>query len=256
MTDPHEEFFQRQRRADEKNNAFALNLVAHGAAFILDLSSGVTSLIGRAVGEASAYLERRQSADLTDRVESIEARLARYERGATLRISGPRAQLLAMTFDAALREVWNGVGCEEAMATLQLSGDAYGEAAWELNELGLVYADPSAGHPGGVVRTRIREVAVLQVGPSLRPDIDWERDVSKIFISMVRDRVDGQSFQAKTLLERTKIPLPRLCLIVDSLEALGLISGSGPGHPEHGSSYFLELTTHGRRVLRGDASVL
>jgi hypothetical protein len=161
-----------------------------------------------------------------------------------------------VTLNAALQKIWDGVDSGEAMIALGLTPDEYGEAAHELEELGLVYADPSATHAAGIVRTRIREAAALQVGPTLRPDIDWERDVAKILISIVRDRTEGYQFAVQTLAEKTEIPPPRLSLLLDALEALGLIEGGGPGSYEFGSFHFVDLTIRGRRVLRGDASVL
>ena len=255
-SDPHEEFFRRQRNEEERDKARMREVGVRAVAVVLDWSTGVASLLGRAVGEASKALANKQTTETDKGVDDVESRLARYERSAATRLSGPRLRLLELTLNAALQEVWGSIGSAEARDALQLTPAEYSEAAKELEELGLVYADGNANDPTGYARTRLHEAAALRVGPTLHPEIDWERDVTRTLVSMVRDRTEGYVFAVRTLAERTGIPGPRLSLLVDTLEALGIIKGRGPGSDQFGSFHTIELTSHGKRVLRGDATVL
>lgn len=137
------------------------------------------------------------------------------------------------------------------MAQLGITAADYGDAAHELEYLGLVCVHGNANHASGIARAELTKMAVLRVGPTVFPQIDW-MDSSRILASLERDRIPERRFLVSFLQEKTRIPMPRLNLLLRALDDVGVIEAGGPGSHEYGDFMHLDLTTKGRRVLRGD----
>ena len=154
-------------------------------------------------------------------------------------------------FETELATLWATFNADQAITELLLTPQQYAEAAAELQHLGLVDIDGDANHASGIARTRLTATAVLAVGPTLFPQLDWEDYVARILSSLERDREPERMFLTERLLETTGIPLPRMELLLRALEALNIVEGHLPGGAS-GSYSAVDLTVKGRRVLRGD----
>jgi hypothetical protein len=203
---------------------------------------------------AGDYRTGRSVADLDERLGSVEERLRTLETLVVgqVRLQGVPLYLLAREFEVEIAELWRSLEADEAMAELRISAEDYAKAVRELEYLGLVYIHGNANHASGIARAELTNTAVLRVGPTLFAQIDWMDDVARILASLERDRIPERLFLVSYLQEKTRIPMPRLNLLLRALDEVGVIEAGGPGSHQCGDFMHLDLTTKGRRVLRGD----
>ena len=141
---------------------------------------------------------------------------------------------------------------DEAIAALDLAPESYREAAEDLANLGLVVVHPNLGHASGVARTIIRAHVYIAVAQQLFPDEHIDETLKDLFTFLKMVPKDQYRIRVTDVLRDVAIPLPRLDLILRGLVDMGYLEGNGPGSDEWGSYLDIELTTQGRRTLRGD----
>jgi len=220
--------------------------------------AGANAVFGSVVGLAADHLAGRRVQRLEERVGPLEERVRRLDSFAgqgSKRLRGVPLRLLAREFEVELASVWGMLEADEAIAQLHITAEEYGEAVEELEYLGLVTVNVNAGHASGIARAPLARTAVLTVGPTLFPQLDWEDYVSRILVSLQRDREPQRQFLIQRLHETTRIPRPRLHLLLRALNELDVVEAKGPGTEEYGEFFSIDLTVKGRRVLRGDEEI-
>ena len=234
-----------------------LDAVLAGGAFLLTVA-GVNALyLAGLVGLAKDYRGYQQGQRSAARDQSHERDIERLTAASARgdRISSKPLQLIALVFETELATLWETLESDDAIAQLKLTPQEFGEAAEELELLGLVYLDGNANHVTGIQRIRLKPTAVLRLGPTLFPQLDWTDYVRRILMSLQNDREPERMFLTERLLEITRIPLPRLELLLVALDALGVVEGHLGAGVARGSFYAVDLTARGRRVLRGDEGI-
>lgn len=233
-----------------------LDAVLAGGAFALTVAGGNALFLAGLIGLAKDYRADQQGQRFAERNRAHEQHLKRLDAASAGgdRISGPPLALIALAFETELAALWEVLESDDAMAQLKLPSEEYRQAAEELELLGLVRLDGNANHVTGIQRIRLAPTAVLRLGPTLFPQLDWADYVGRILTSLRDDREPERRFLTQRLLEITRIPLPRLELVLGALDALGIVEGHGPGGA-HGSFWAVDITARGRRVLRGDEGV-
>jgi hypothetical protein len=219
---------------------------------------GASAVFGDVVGLAADHLAGRRVRRLEERVGSLDDRVRQLEGFAgagSKRLQGTPLRLLARDFETELGAVWAMLSADEAIAQLCITPQEYREAVEELAYLGLVDVHGNANHASGIARTRLTRTAVLTVGPTLLPQLDWEDYVASILVSLQRDREPERQFLIQRLQDKTRIPRPRLHLLLRALNELDVVDAKGPGTEEYGEFRSIELTVRGRRVLRGDEGI-
>jgi hypothetical protein len=220
---------------------------------VLGLASANAYFAG-ALSLAGEHRSGRAVAELDERLGGVEERLQKLETlvAGQVRLQGIPLYLLAREFEVEIAGLWQSLEADDAMAVLSITAAEYAAAAKELEYLGLVYVHGNANHASGIARAELTKTAVLRVGPTVFAQIDWMDYVARILASLERDRIPERRFLVSYLQEKTRIPMPRLNLLLRALDEVGVIEVGGPGSHEYGDYMFVDLTTKGRRVLRGD----
>jgi hypothetical protein len=107
-------------------------------------------------------------------------------------------------------------------------------------------------HASGIARTFLRPVAFLDAAPYLLSDVDLSGELQCLFAALRKVPDDQYRIRVPELLQRTSVPLPRLDLLLRALADLRYIVGHGPGNDDWGLFLDIEITPHGRRMLRGE----
>ncbi|MDB4915627.1 MAG: hypothetical protein JWM95_3271 [Gemmatimonadetes bacterium] len=222
------------------------------AAGALALSAaGVGSVYGTIVSLVADHLAGRRVAQLEDRVAAVNRRIDRLQSAGGVALRGTSLRLMALVLETELETLWAMLDADDAIARLGIDAAQYGDAARELEHLGLVDAHVDANDETGIARTTLTPTALLRVGPTMFAQLDWADYVARILASLERDTVPDRIFLTERLAETTSVPLPRLELLLRALDALGVVEDHGPGGA-HGSFLSVILTTKGLRVSRGD----
>ncbi len=206
-------------------------------------------VLAEAVGFAWTVRDDREAAtfraEMRRRLESLET----TQGSASVTVSGDRAQLLELLVRRGGEEMLRRVTSDEAREKLKLSADAYRLAVRELEDLHLVEVDNNGNDPSGVARAAVFPRVYVQLIGRFDPSIEVSRELGLILRTLERGgderRVHRDEFAG------LGIPIPRLQVLAEFLEERGLAVFRPPGFGEW-IFYDAELTTRGRRVLRGD----
>lgn len=254
--DAIEEYFRRRHLADADADRAVQrwrNRLLVGGAVILGIAD-VGDVLGEAIATAREIAEGRareadddRAADLVARIERLEAAEPRGRR-----IRGLPLFLLLATLEREAETWLAALDADEAITRFRVTPHDYRDAATELEHLGLVRANPNMQHPSGIQRTRLADTGYLRAAPVLAPELDPERETTRILVELARSSNAHWYVQAPALIAATQIPVARFDLILRGLAAYGVVRGSYGGSPQWGSKMVHEITPHGRRVIRGD----
>jgi hypothetical protein len=168
-------------------------------------------------------------------------------RATSQALSGIPADVLIFTLERALSTQFEVPEADEVMEALSITADQYADAVEELDALGLIRTFGNGNHASGYARAMALPTTLLQVGPQGFPEIDFHTETESLI------RAFGQGGRnyvtSKAIAEAIDIPLPRLQLLVDALDDLGLVERRGGGVAGELDFGYGCLTPQGRRVL-------
>ncbi len=224
------------------------------AVAVIEPSAGVPALIAYIVAFGSAVISDHES---DTREDSLERRVTALEKARipTITLTGNPLRLLGCCLALESTEIFRYLGADEAIAELKITSLEYREAAEELKALGLLTIAGNANHASGIARTCLRPIAFLSAAPVLLTDINLPDEMRKLFDVIRSAPKDQYLYPVTEILRLTKIPLPRLDLMLRALIEQGVLEGHGMGSDEWGSYMSVKITPKGRRVLRGEDSL-
>ncbi len=223
------------------------------ARLVLSLVPYLGPILAEAVGLARTAYDDAQSAAFQGDVKRRLAALESAPNTGTVRVTGDRARILELLVRRAGDELMRRVAIQEIMETLGLSADECRRAIKELKDLGIIVADLNGNNPTGYERAAVQPALYVELIGRVDPSINIARELGLLL--KVFERVGEGHRVRRDDFEKLGIPLHRVQLLADYLEDQGLAEFHPPGF---GDLLFLdaELTSHGWRVLRGDAGLV
>lgn len=185
-------------------------------------------------------------------VQQPQAPSAVPSGSSTISLRGAPLDLLRYCVQRESARLFDWAEADDAMAALDLTAVQYRNAAEELADLGLVSLLRNGNHASGIARTILHPHVFLATASLFLPGINFRDELKALFEILRQVPEDHYRIRVQEILKRNLMPLPRLDLTLRGLEDLGYLVGHGPGHQDWGSSLDLEITTKGRRMLRGD----
>lgn len=250
MTNPPDEFYERQHEASVEATSRLRDAAVASGAVALSIGTGPVVLLTAALQLLAWYFQNRDQDEIRDRVASIEAELRRLRpRGE--RLSSEAARVAAFLVQREGAKLWDTPDAEETRQELGLTPDVYLEAAQELEYLGLVVLQGNACDPSGISRLQLLPWAFVELAPQIDPSIAIADELARVLARIGKHRDPHQYLLTETLIAELGIALPRLDFLLAALEERELIETHGSAHPNWGSFWAVGLTVAGRRVIRG-----
>lgn len=222
------------------------------ARLVLSLVPYVGPILAEAVGFSRTLYDDARGVAWQGEVKRRLAALETVSDSGLTRVTGDRARILELLVRRAGDEIMRRVSIQEIMETLGLSVDECRRAIKELKDLGVIDADLNGNNATGYERAAVQPTIYVELIGRFEPSINVARDLGLV-LRVFEGAGEGHRARREAF-ERLGIPLRRLQLLADYLEEQGLAEFNPPGF---GDLLFLdaELTSHGWRVLRGDAAL-
>ncbi len=171
-----------------------------------------------------------------------------------MRITGGRAQILAIAVrHANTHAAWYS-DADDAIAELGISAEMYREAVQELDHLGVVITHLNGNHASGFGGVGVRPVIFVALVGQVVPGVLAERELGQI-LDVFRRTVNA-SWVRREEFEALAIPVPRLQRMLQYLENEEIVHLDGPGDSVERLLFLnAQLLPRGRRILRGDENL-
>jgi predicted DNA-binding transcriptional regulator len=220
------------------------------ARLVLSLVPYVGPILAEAVGFTRTVYDDAQATAWQGEVKRRLGALEKVSDTGLTRVTGDRARILELLVRRAGDDLMRRVSIQEIMETLRLSVDECRAAIKELTDLGVIVADLNGNSAIGYERAAVQPTIYVELIGRFEPSIDVARELG-LMLRVFEGAGEGQRARREAF-EQLGIPLRRVQLFADYLEEQGLAEFHAPGF---GDLLFLdaELTSHGWRVLRGDA---
>lgn len=231
----------------------ANNAIFDAGIFVLDTVSGFDGVIAKVARLVRAQVDdnnpekmRHAILKLHDRIETLE------QKASGKRIRGNAARVLEAAVHTAVNELWAFSEVESLTEACGISLGEVKDAALELEYLELVKCHVNLNSPIGMSRLELVPTAYLRAGGPLLPGVKVT-DEALWTLSAVNNLSQQEIAPlVESMVQASRIPLPRLDVVLRAFGDLGWIKGRGPGDPRWGTFMYVEITPAGQRVLRGD----
>lgn len=192
------------------------------------------------------YIRRGTTTDVATPGEIAEMGRLTEER----RISGVTSRVLDYMIRDANEKLDSMPEAYEVIQSLGITPSEYKDSIDELAALNIVQASGNINHPSGYAGAKLNPHSFIQLIGQAQTDIDIISEMKRV-LEAFDDK--EQFVSSNTIMERSKVSLTRLQIIVDFLEEENLVEVAkvwlGNDKPGFAHGRLLPL---GKRVLRGE----